>query len=279
MRILYAVITLGGVGLFFGLLLGAAARFFAVPTDPRVEAVREALPGANCGACVFAGCNQYAEAVVGGKAPLNACIPGGSMAAEAIAAIMGQEAVPVKPTVAAIFCRGDRRRARELFIYRGVQDCAHAQQYHGGFKACSAGCLGLGNCVRACPFEALAMGPLGLPEVDEEKCTGCGLCVEACPRDIIRLIPRGEGGHLVRCSSQERGKAVTAVCEVGCTGCRACVRACPREAISMEGSLASIDLDRCDDCGLCVEKCRFGSISLRHPLAVDGAAGSEAATA
>ncbi len=278
MQILYAVLTLGGVGIFFGLLLGLAARFFAVPTDPRIEAVREALPGANCGACVFAGCNQYAEAIVEGRAPLNACIPGGSMAAEAIAAIMGQEVEAVKPMVAAVFCRGDRRLARDLFIYHGVSDCEYAQQYHGGFKACPDGCLGLGNCVRACPFEAIIMGPEGLPLVDGASCTGCGLCIEACPRDIIRLIPQGNRGHLVRCSSRERGKKVSAICEVGCTGCRACVRVCPREAITMEGNLAVIDLEKCDDCGLCLEKCRFNAIEPRRA----GAAGrveTEAATA
>lgn len=279
MEILYAVATLGGVGAVLGILLGAAAHFFAVATDPRVEAVRDALPGANCGACAYAGCNKYAEAVVEGVAPPDSCIPGGSAVAEAIAAIMGQEAVEVKPLTAAVFCRGDRQRAAELFLYDGVSDCALAQQYHGGFKACSYGCLGLGNCVRVCPFEAIEMGPGGLPQVDEDKCTGCGLCRDACPRGIIRLIPKGGGGHLVLCNSQERGKTVTRACEVGCTGCKACVRACPREAIRMEGNLAVIDLDKCDDCGICVEKCRFGSILPRRERVADEAAAAEAATA
>lgn len=278
MQILYAVLTLGGVGTFFGLLLGLAARFFAVPTDSRIEAVREALPGANCGACAFAGCNQYAEAIVEGKAPLNACIPGGSMTAEAIAAIMGQEVEQVEPRVAVVFCRGDRRSARDLFVYHGVSDCEYALQYHGGFKACAYGCLGLGNCVRACPFEAIAMGPEGLPLVDEDKCTGCGLCLEACPRDIIRLIPQGKRGHLVRCSSRERGKKVSGICATGCTGCRVCVKACPREAIAVEDNLAVIDLEKCDDCGLCVEKCRFNAIEPRR-LETAGAVGPEAASA
>ena len=279
MEILYAVATLGGVGAILGILLGVAAHFFAVASDPRVEAVREALPGANCGACGYAGCNKFAEAVVEGAAPVNGCIPGGSMAAEAIAAIMGQEAASVKPLVAAVFCRGDRRRSRDLFLYDGVSDCAYAQQYHGGFKACPDGCLGLGSCVRACPFEAISMGVGGLPQVDEAICGGCGLCRDACPRGIIRLIPRGEQGHLVWCSSRERGKTVSRACEVGCTGCKACLKACPREAITVEDNLAVIDLDKCDDCGLCVEKCRFNAIHPRREPAVDEAAGPEAATA
>ena len=279
MQILFAVIALGGVGAFFGILLGLAARFFAVPTDPRMEAVREALPGANCGVCAYAGCNQYAEAIVKGAAPLDGCIPGGAMTAEALAVIMGEEVDAVEPMVAEVFCRGDRSRARDLFIYHGIEDCDYAQQYHGGFKACPDGCLGLGSCVRVCPFEALFMGPQGLPEVDQQACTGCGLCVEACPRDIIRLIPKGDQGHLVWCNSQQRGRTVSRACEVGCTGCRACVRACPQEAITMDGYLAVIDLQKCDDCGTCVEKCRFGSILPRSEPHSPAAPQSEAASA
>lgn len=273
MQILYAVATLGGVGAFFGLLLGLAARLFAVPSDQRVEAVREALPGANCGACGYAGCNKFAEEVVEGEAPVNGCIPGGSMTAGEIATIMGQEVAAVKPMVAAVFCCGDRRRSSELFIYHGISDCAYAQKYHGGFKTCSDGCLGLGNCVRACPFEAISMGPDGLPRVDEAKCGGCGLCRDACPRGIIRLIPKDEQGHLVMCSSHERGKKVSSACEVGCTGCKACLRVCPREAITMEDNLAVIDLEKCDDCGLCVEKCRFNAIHPRRESEIDDDAG------
>lgn len=279
MEILYAVATLGGVGAILGIFLGAAAHFFAVASDPRVEAIREALPGANCGACGYAGCNKFAEAVVEGDAPVNGCIPGGSMTAEAIAAIMGQEAVAVNPMVAAVFCRGDRHRSRDFFLYDGISDCAYAQQYHGGSKACPYGCLGLGNCVRACPFEAISMGPDGLPLVDEERCIGCGLCRDACPRAIIRLIPKGDRGHLVWCSSQDRGKRVSEVCDVGCTGCKACIKACPREAITMEGNLAVIDLEKCDDCGLCAEKCRFNAIHPRRERSKEEAASPEAATA
>jgi len=278
-QILYAVVTLGGVGAFFGLLLGLAARFFAVASDQRVEAVREALPGANCGACGYTGCNKFAEAVVEGEAPVNGCIPGGSITTEEIAAIMGQEVAAVKPMVAAVFCLGDRRRASELFIYHGVPDCAYAQQYHGGFKACADGCLGLGNCVRACPFEAISIGPNGLPKVDETKCGGCGLCVEACPRGIIRLIPKDEQGHLVSCNSHERGRKVSNACEVGCTGCKACLRVCPHEAITMEDNLAVIDLEKCDDCGLCVEKCRFNAIHPRCESEIEDGVGPEAASA
>lgn len=267
MQILYAAAALGGVGIIFGTLLALAARFFAVQTDPRVEEVREALPGANCGACGYAGCTNFAEAVVEGNAPANGCIPGGSDSAAAIAEILGQEVTASEPVVAAVFCLGDRENAADRFVYDGVADCAHALQYGGGSKACPYGCLGLGNCVRACPFEAIRMGPHGLPVVDRDKCGGCGLCRDACPRGIIRLIPREERGHLVLCSSRERGKTVQAACSAGCTGCKACVRACPREAITVEDNLAVIDLTKCDDCGACAAKCRPGVIRPRGGMA------------
>ena len=269
MQILYAVAALGGVALVFGALLGVVARFFTVDSDSRVEAVREALPGANCGACGYAGCNNFAEAVVEGKAPTNGCIPGGSGAAAAIAAALGQEAAATVPMVATVFCLGDKNKARDLFVYDGIKDCAVAEKYGGGFKACADGCLGLGSCVRACPFDAIAMGRNGLPVVDEKQCTGCGLCARACPRGIIKMLPQGDQGHLVLCNSHARGKAVTQACEVGCMACRACVKACPREAIAMENNLAVIDLAKCDDCGKCVLKCRPGTI---HPRREKGAA-------
>jgi Na+-translocating ferredoxin:NAD+ oxidoreductase RNF subunit RnfB len=259
-QIIYAVAALGGVGILFGALLAVAARFFAVESDPRVEAVREALPGANCGACGFAGCTKFAEAVVEGKAASNGCIPGGSGSAEAIAAVLGREAELSVPLVATVFCIGDCESSRDLFLYHGIKDCVHAQKYGGGFKACTDGCLGLGNCVRACPFEAIRMGPNALPLVDREKCGGCGLCAVSCPRNIIKILPKGDRGHLVLCSSHQRGKTVQNVCDVGCTACNACVKACPQEAITIEDNLAVIDLAKCNDCGDCVLKCRQGTI-------------------
>ena len=222
MQILYAVAALGGVSLVFGALLGVVARFFTVESDPRVEAVREALPGANCGACGYAGCNNFAEAVVDGKAPTNGCIPGGSDAAAAIAAVLGQEATAAVPMVATVFCLGDKDKARDLFVYDGIKDGAVAGKYGGGFKACADGCLGLGSCVRACPFDALIMGPNGLPVVDEERCTGCGLCAKACPRGVIKMLPQGNEGHLVLRNSHARGKAVKEASQVGCMACGLC---------------------------------------------------------
>ncbi len=271
-QLLYAAAALGGVGIIFGALLALAARFFAVETDPRVDSIREVLPGVNCGACGYPGCTGFAEAVAEGNAPMDGCIPGGPETIDEIALVLGQEAVKSKPLVATVFCIGDNQKAKELFVYDGIHDCAVAMKHMGGFKACSYGCLGLGSCVKACPFEAVTMGPTGLPVVDEEKCMGCGLCSRTCPRKIIQILPKGNTGHLVLCTSQDRGKSVAQACEVGCIACKACVKVCEQKAITMQGNLAVIDLDKCTDCGECVLKCKPETIYPRKnsPAAFPG---------
>ncbi len=269
-QIINAIVALGLIGLLFGLLLSMAARVFAVKVDPRVEKVKEVLPGANCGACGYAGCAQFAEAVTRGETDPAGCIPGGTNTANALAKELGLEIAETEPLVATVFCIGDNEKAADLFVYEGVEDCAVAGRMNGGFKACGYGCLGLGNCVRACPFEAIDIGPHGLPVVDQEACTGCGLCVTACPRDLLETLPRRSNqGHLVLCRSHERGKTVSKACSVGCIACKACVKACPEEAITMDDKLAVIDLDKCNDCGECVPVCPPGTIFPRTVIPKD----------
>ncbi len=277
MLIVYAILALGLIGLLFGLGLAVAAKVFYVETDPRVDAVKEAVPGANCGACGYAGCVKFAEAVVSGEAEPGDCIPGGEETVTEIARILGKEVSMSASPIATVFCIGDNYRAADNFIYDGVQDCAVAENFNGGHKACTYGCLGLGNCARVCPFDAIRMGTHGLPVVDEENCTGCGLCVTECPRDIIQLLPAGNHGHLVLCTSQDRGKTVSKACEVGCIACKACVKACPQEAIEMDGKLAVIDIEKCDDCGICAEKCPPDTIYQRGSIPTE--ADAEAAAA
>jgi len=279
MLILYAIAALGIIGLLFGLFLAIAARVFAVETDPRVEAVKEILPGANCGACGYAGCVNFAESVIHGEAKPNDCIPADEETVKAIAEVLGQEVSVSAQPLATVFCIGDCYKTTDKFIYDGVKDCAIAGDFYNGFKACGYGCLGFGNCVRVCPFDAIRMGTHGLPVVDIEKCTGCGLCVKECPRDLIQMLPPGIEGHLVLCSSQDRGKAVSKVCEVGCIACKACVKACPQEAIEMDGKLAVIDLEKCNDCGDCVEKCPPGTIHPRSAFPSEKEAKASAASA
>ncbi len=266
MLIVYAILALGLMGLLFGLMLAVAARIFAVEVDPRVEAVKDAVPGANCGACGYAGCAKFAEAVVSGEAKANDCIPGGEETVKAIAEILGGDIETSVSPVATLFCIGDCFKASDRFVYDGVQDCAVAGEFNDGFKNCSYGCLGYGNCVKVCLFDAIYMGKHGLPVVDEEKCTGCGLCASACPRELIQMLLPGEEGYLVLCSSQDRGKTVSRACEVGCIACKACVKVCPVEAIEMDGKLAVIDLEKCTDCGDCKEKCPPGTIHRRSAI-------------
>lgn len=253
---LESILTLGSMGLIFAALLAFAAQKLAVETDPRVEAIQEHLPGANCGACAYPGCAQFSEAVAKGEAPVNACIPGGADITAEISQVMGiAKPQAEERLVAALSCLGGNTVTKNKFDYVGVADCKAAMVYDGGFKACSFGCLGLGTCVAACPFEAMTMNNKeGLPEIDLAKCMGCSKCKNVCPKGVITMI-NGDTFHHVKCNSTAKGKEVRKVCEIGCIGCNICAKNCPIEAISMENSLAKIDSYECNNCGVCVEKC------------------------
>jgi electron transport complex protein RnfB len=255
-----AILTLSGIGFLASLGLGLAARRFAVEQNPQVEQVEQALPGANCGACGMAGCSAYARAVVEGRAPVNACIPGGQETAQRIAVIMGVEALETESRVALLLCRGGKSETRLRFEYRGLADCKAAMIIAGGDKGCPYGCLGLGTCENVCPFDAVHIDGNGLPAIDEVRCTGCGICVQRCPKEVLTLIPRGMGVH-VRCHSHEKGGRVKKVCDVGCIGCGACVRICPFEALSLDEGLAVMDYGRCRQCGLCIDACPTHNIT------------------
>jgi electron transport complex protein RnfB len=305
---LLALIALGGMGLLFAAGLALASKKFAVQEDPRLVRIMGVLAGANCGACGYPGCRAFAEAVIKGQAPISGCTPGGAESTSKIALIMGMEAAGEEyvPRVAVIRCHGGHKEARQLFRYQGLADCAAAQLAGGGAKACRYGCLGLGTCVRACPFGALSMGDNGLPVVDETRCTACGLCVAACPRNIIELIPRSAQIYL-GCVSLDKGKAVKSVCTVGCIGCGICSKpkVTPSGAITMKGNLPVVDYikagtdllvaaakcpthsyvdkilhrprvtidSKCDGCGICKEICPVGAIEgergQRHKVVMD----------
>ncbi|MDI9498198.1 MAG: RnfABCDGE type electron transport complex subunit B [Bacillota bacterium] len=248
------LLIMAGLGVASGVLLTVAAHIFHIDVDPKVTEVREALPGANCGVCGFAGCDAYAEAVAGGRADVDRCIPGGVGAANALAQIMGVDAGDAGPAmVARVRCQGDVGLAREKYIYTGIDDCFAAVQIFDGHKACAAGCLGHGTCVEACPFGAISIVNQ-IAVIDEEACKACGRCIKACPKQLIVMVERRQR-VMVLCNSDDRGNVVRANCDTGCIGCTRCVRACEHGAISMQGALAVIDYDKCVNCKACVEVC------------------------
>ena len=251
---IFSVVLLAVLGILIGILLGVAGKVFAVETDERVEKVRECLPGNNCGGCGYPGCDGLAEAIVAGDAPVNGCPVGGAPVASKIAEILGVEAGSSEKQVAFVKCAGTCEKANQDYEYTGVQDCA-AMAFipGGGAKSCSYGCLGFGNCVKACPFDAIHVVD-GIAKVDKEVCKACGKCIAACPKHLIELVPY-EAMHLVQCSSKDKGKAVMDACSVGCIGCHLCEKNCPSDAIHVIDNVAYIDQEKCTGCGICAEKC------------------------
>lgn len=253
--VLYAVAVMAGSGLVMGGLLAIASVKFHVEVDPRVERVRAVLPGANCGACGLPGCDAAAAAMVEGKVPPGACTAGGHAVREAVAAVLGVEAgEAAAPVVTVVRCQGGRGKAQLRFDYEGIRDCRAASAMAGGPLVCGYGCLGFGDCERSCAFDAIAIGPDGLPVVDLEKCTRCGACIKACPRSIIAYLPQ-KAEVAVLCCSKDRGPAVRKACSVGCIACKACEKVCEPGAIVVTDNLAVIDYQKCTSCGKCVEKC------------------------
>ncbi|NLK08513.1 MAG: RnfABCDGE type electron transport complex subunit B [Firmicutes bacterium] len=261
--VLVSLVSMGTVGALFGAGLAWASRKFAVESDARVDDIEEILPGANCGACGYPGCRGFAEAVVAGAVPCDGCPVSSSEAAALIGEVMG---VTIDSNserlVAIVHCGGGHKEAKEKADYVGITDCRAAAIVSDGSKGCEYGCLGLASCVKACPFDAMSMGPNGLPIVDEDKCTACGLCVAACPRDLISLAPVNKVVHVL-CRSFGRGREVRGNCTVGCIGCRACERACEFDAIHVTDFLAEINYANCTNCGECVAKCPTNSIIIQ----------------
>ena len=262
--VISSILGIGGLGLLFGLCLAVASKKFAVEVDPKIEQLIEELPGANCGGCGYPGCSGYAEAVVKAGVDMTLCSPGGSAVVEKIATILGKQAVTKEAEVAVVQCQGDIEKAPKRFLYDGLKDCNAEQVIMRGDKACKYGCLGLGSCVRACPFEAMEMGDNGLPIVFEDKCTACGICVTTCPRGIMKLIPVSQKIYL-GCVSLDKGKAVKQVCQVGCFGCSLCAKekVTPTGAIEMDGNLPVIKNIHSEDLKTAVEKCPSNSYVVR----------------
>ncbi|QQK07146.1 RnfABCDGE type electron transport complex subunit B [Miniphocaeibacter halophilus] len=256
--ILIAVGVLGVLAIIFAIILGFASNVFHVPVDERVEAVRNELPGANCGACGFPGCDGLANAIIYDGAPLSACPVGGADLTERLSALLGANASAADKKVAYVKCQGTTELAKDKFEYIGIPDCRADQALQGGHKSCAYGCLGCGTCVEQCQFDALHIID-GIAKVDKEKCTACEMCIAVCPRNLIELISY-EQEVAVLCNSLDKGKDVRPSCDVGCIACKICERNCPVDAITVTNNLAYIDEDICINCGMCIVKCPQNSI-------------------
>ena len=253
-----AVMIITAIGILAAVVLVLAAKFMHVPEDPRIGKVQECLPGANCGACGFAGCADYAKAVVEGKAEPNCCVPGGKDVAESVAKVMGKTAGDVKAMKAVVACQGFTCNTTKKYDYQGVTSCAAAAKIFAGPNACSYGCLGFGDCVAACPFDAIHVVN-GIALVDNEKCTGCGTCTKVCPKSLISLIP-DDVNPVVLCKNEDKGGVTRKVCSTGCIGCMKCTKYCPTGAITVTNNLASINQELCIGCMQCAEECPVHAI-------------------
>lgn len=254
-----ATLLISATGAIIGIFLGIAGKKFEVAVDEREQQVRDLLPGNNCGACGYAGCDNCAQAIAKGEASPGICPVASSKNREQIAELMGTEVMETERKTAFVKCAGTCDKTKVKYNYYGIADCRKAALAPGkGPKQCGYGCTGFGSCVKVCQFDAIHVID-GVAVVDREKCTSCGLCIKECPNQLIELVPY-EAAHFVRCSSKDKGKDVKAGCSIGCIGCMLCTKVCESDAIHVENNLARIDYGKCTNCGKCAQKCPTGVI-------------------
>ncbi len=260
MEILIPVLIVAGIGLVAGVGLAIASVIMAVPKDEKAEAILERLPGANCGACGFSGCSGYAAALAKGEAKVGLCSPGGEEVAHEVAALLGVSDVSVEKKVALVHCMGSYDMTSDKMRYDGIESCAASTLLAGGLTSCRYGCMGMGDCVAACPYGAIEVCN-GMASVNPAKCRGCSACVAACPKKLISFVSMKKQA-VVRCSNCDKGAQTMKVCKIGCIGCGKCMKACEYGAVKVTNFCASVDPEKCVGCGKCVEACPRHVITL-----------------
>ena len=254
MPIIAQVVALGALGLVLGGTLGYVGRIFAVKEDPRISAIRAALPGVNCGACGYPGCDGFAMAVADGISKTSGCPIGGPDLSANLAEIMGVEPPLASKQVAYVHCCGNSDVAKTYYAYDGIDDCNATSLLPGkGPKACTYSCIGHSSCVVVCPFNAIDIINT-IAVVNPDKCVACGLCIPSCPKGLIELVP-DDAKIRVECHSTDRGAVVRSNCSGGCIACKICEKNCPHNAIHATNNLAQVDYEKCTQCGICVDRC------------------------
>lgn len=258
MGILIAFLVMLAVAVIAGVLLTVFSHFFAVPENPLKATIRECLPGINCGACGYKGCDDYAEALAEGGVAPNLCVPGAQGVADEIAGILGVESQAFDDVVAFVACNGHCEATFSTANYEGVKTCKAASMVFGGTNSCRFGCLGLGDCAAACPANAICLAD-GIAHVDTSRCLGCGLCARTCPKGVITMVPQ-EATVANQCSNKQKGADARKACKNACIGCKRCEKDCPNGAITVKDNLAVIDYDKCTHCGACIANCPTGCL-------------------
>ncbi len=247
------------VGLVCAIMLSIASKVFFVPVDETAAALRECLPGANCGGCGFAGCDDYAASMAKDRSvPCNKCPVGGPSVAARLAEVLGVEAGAAEKQVAVVMCQGSNDVSKSLLEYQGPKSCKAAKQLFGGLKTCQFGCLGLGDCEAACNYNSIKVVN-GVARVDRDACVACGACAKACPQSLIRISP-ASNMVICHCHSNDKGAVTRKACEVGCIGCKKCESVCKFDAVHVTDNLAFIDPEKCRNCGMCAKVCPTGAI-------------------
>lgn len=256
--ILAALVSVVAVSLVLGILLALVIRFFGKEEDEKLGRIRECLPGINCGACGYKGCDDYAAALLLGAAKPNLCIPGAKDTADGLEAILGVDAETPQAVVAFVHCNGVCGAVTKKAVYDGIGTCKAAAMIYGGPDACNDGCLGFGDCTAVCPTKTICINN-GVAVIDTRGCIGCGVCSNSCPRKIISMIPRGASA-IVHCSNKDKGANARKACRNACIGCKKCEKACPCGAITVVDNCAVINYEKCMGCLECVGVCPTGCL-------------------